>query len=476
MTTPKPGPASGEPSAPTNLASAITRLASALVSLAPLALVVLAEAAWISVLGGLLQEVAFHEPVLGIPAIAVFVTAGVVTARLLAGRLAGRWPVTALVLIVCAGAAGWLSSADARAALDHGLGPSLGAHPGGWMAGLALLRGFAHARPPLAEDTVERLLWLGVPGLALCAILGGAISEPYRTRFLGDALNGAIVFVVAATLALALTRLSAIGSGAGFDWRRNPMWLGMTLVFLVMAIVAAVPLSLAAATVAGVVFGVALGPIIVLGFLSGLDRAMRRVVVFVAVGVGIVWLVARLFGGNPGEPTPRPGVATGESGPSVAEQLITMSLGGLFLVMTIVSILVLAALWTRRHPSPDKGVEETRTIDRGVGDVVRRRHRSRLSRRTEPVGAAAAYVRLVEDLDRHPGVRREPAETPAEHAARLRSTGRAELSLDLLAADYALNRYGGVALPAREDRRAVARWRQLRRRLTRTTADPSDPP
>ena len=42
-------------SAPTNLASAMTRLASAVVALAPLALVVLAEAAWISVLGGLLQ-------------------------------------------------------------------------------------------------------------------------------------------------------------------------------------------------------------------------------------------------------------------------------------------------------------------------------------------------------------------------------------------------------------------------------------
>jgi hypothetical protein len=71
------------------------------------------------------------------------------------------------------------------------------------------------------------------------------------------------------------------------------------------------------------------------------------------------------------------------------------------------------------------------------------------------------------DIDADPDVRRVPAETPAEHAARLRSDGRAPLSLDLLAADYALARYGGVVLPAREDVRAVSRWRTLRRRLSR---------
>jgi hypothetical protein len=38
--------------------------------------------------------------------------------------------------------------------------------------------------------------------------------------------------------------------------------------------------------------------------------------------------------------------------------------------------------------------------------------------------------------------------------------------LDLLAADYALARYGDVALSAGEDRRAVGRWRLLRRSLT----------
>ena len=39
--------------------------------------------------------------------------------------------------------------------------------------------------------------------------------------------------------------------------------------------------------------------------------------------------------------------------------------------------------------------------------------------------------------------------------------------LDLLAADYALVRYGGKDLSPREHQRALGRWRSLRRRLTR---------
>jgi hypothetical protein len=76
-----------------------------------------------------------------------------------------------------------------------------------------------------------------------------------------------------------------------------------------------------------------------------------------------------------------------------------------------------------------------------------------------------AYVALIDDLERRPEVRRDPSETPAEHAGRLRDEGRGALALDLLAADYALARFGGIELGAREDRRAVARWHHLRARL-----------
>jgi hypothetical protein len=466
--------ARGDPMIPTGSGSgghgaAATWSAPTILPLVPVGLVVVAEAAWISVFGGLLQEVAFREPVLGIPAIAGFVAAGIVAARVLAGPLGRRWPVAAFALIAVAGIAGWLASPAARDALDRGIGPAIAAHPAGWMAGLAMLRGFAHSRLPLADDTVERLLELGIPGLAICAIVGGSIAEPSRTRFLADALDASIAFVLAATLALALTRLAAVGGATGVDWRRNPSWLGMALVLLVIAIAAAVPLSVVAASMVEIVFAVALGPLIVLGLLAGLDRAMRRVVAVFAVVVVGTWILIRLFGGHATGPRLQAGVATGEAGPSMAEQIVSISLGGLFVIAAVVAILVLAAVWMRRTPASEADLEETRMIDRG-GEVGPRRHRQRFGRRPEPTGAAAAYVALVDDLDRHPDVRRDAAETPIEHAARLRSDGRAELSLDLLAADYALNRYGGMPLPAREDRRAVARWRLLRRRLTRPRA------
>jgi hypothetical protein len=111
-------------------------------------------------------------------------------------------------------------------------------------------------------------------------------------------------------------------------------------------------------------------------------------------------------------------------------------------------------------------VEETRTVDRDRSSSDAPQHRRRRFVRTsDPRGAAEAYVALMTDLERRPQVRRDPAETPAEHAARLRDDGRVELPLDLLAADYALARYGGIALSAQEDRRGVGRWRVLRRRL-----------
>jgi hypothetical protein len=117
----------------------------------------------------------------------------------------------------------------------------------------------------------------------------------------------------------------------------------------------------------------------------------------------------------------------------------------------------------RRIPLVEDDVLETRMIDRG-GERSRGKRRRR-RRRADPVDAVTAYLALVGDLADRPQVRREPAETPAEHARRLRETGRSDLGLDLLAADYALARFGGVTLSGRENRRAVARWQALRRRL-----------
>src|SRR5262249_18485504 len=129
-------------------------LAATLVGLAPLALVVVAEAAWIAVLGGLFQEVALRASVLGIPVLAGFVAAGVLAGPLLGPRPGSQGPLVALGLVVGRAAIGWGISGEARDAAGAGIGPALAAHPGGLLAGLAMLRGYAHSRLPLAEDTV----------------------------------------------------------------------------------------------------------------------------------------------------------------------------------------------------------------------------------------------------------------------------------------------------------------------------------
>ena len=341
------------------------------------------------------------------------------------------------------------------------------------LLGLAVFRGFAHARLPLAESTITHLLALGIPGLAAASLIGGLISEPYRTRFLADALSASILFIGATVLALAFTRLAAMATDEELDWRRNPAWLALALVMLIGAIVAAVPLAGVAGTLISILFGVALGPLFILGLITGLDRTGRRIL----AGLGLVALVLifRSFLGPVGTVTiPTPAEPPSQPANETADQVLGMGLGGLLAMAAIAAILVLTAIWLRRGRAvPDDLVHETRSIDRGDGGLPVRRARRRFGRRREPTNAVEAYVALVAELDREPGTRRERGETPAEHAARIRASGAVSLPLDLLAADYALARFGDVRLTDLEDRRAVRRWRTLRRQLARGAPPPA---
>src|SRR5436190_5335061 len=89
------------------------------VELAPVVLIALAEAAWISVAAGLLQEFSLHDPGLGIPALVPFVLAGIAFARLLGPRLGSRWPAVGFALVIGSGAVGWLSSPLTRGVLPE---------------------------------------------------------------------------------------------------------------------------------------------------------------------------------------------------------------------------------------------------------------------------------------------------------------------------------------------------------------------
>jgi hypothetical protein len=135
----------------------------------------------------------------------------------------------------------------------------------------------------------------------------------------------------------------------------------------------------------------------------------------------------------------------------------------LIVVAAIIATVILARLWMRRVGAVQDDVAETRTIDRTEARTPGRRRGRR--KRPAPVDAVGAYLALDEELAAQPDLARQPSETPSEHARRVRASGRRELALDLLAADYALARFGGISLSPGEDRRAVGRWRALRIRL-----------
>lgn len=444
-------------------ASIAGRRAIAPAHLIPLALAVVAEAAWLTVVAGLIQEFSLRLPTIGIVTMGAFVLAGVVAARVFATRLGGAWPNAALGLSLAGGAVGWLLAPEARAALaSDGPVAAIAAHPGGWIAALAVLRGFAHARVPLSEATLAHLLAFGIPGVALAAIAGGMIAEPWRGRFLDDALISAIAFAICASLCLALVRLSEIGVDSGFDWRRNPSWVALLVVLVATTAVIAVPLAIAVAPFVALAVGASIGPILVVGVIIGFDlRTVRIIGAFLVIGV-LVGSILSLLGARP---VPAPGSIGGGTPSAVAQPPAAdlIAWAGLVVIVAVIAIVILARLWMRRPPDFDDAVREERSIDRGQRSTRSRRPSPR--RRRAPTDAITAYVRLVEDLAERPSFRREPAETPAEHARRMRRTGRSALALDLLAADYELARFAERDLSPIEDRRAIGRWQALRRRL-----------
>jgi Domain of unknown function (DUF4129) len=452
---------------------------AAIALLVPLLLTIVAEAAWIAVVAGLLQEYALREPVIGLPQLAVFVLAGVLAARLLAGRLGLRWPLVSLGLIASGAAIGLFLAPAARTAVDvsgiQGLGAAIGENPGGLFAGLAVLRGFSHARQPLREDTLGRMFGGGIVAIAFAAMAGGLVAEPWRSTYLAEVLTDSLAFVATAVVGLALTRQSAVGPDSQVDWPRNPAWVGLLVLLVVMVVVLAVPAAAVAPTAIDLAVAIVLAPLLIIGLVAGWTRSGARFIGIVLLAAGlIIALRPRLGAVSQPAGTGAAGPDASAAAPTTDPSLLLVG-GGLMTLVGIVGVLLLVRLWMRRSGTRPADVDEVRTIDRGSGREPRAPRRPRLPFRRSPSDAVAAYRALMGDLDEQPPVRRDPAETPAEHARRMRDRGFAGLSLELLAADYSLARFGGVPLTDRENRRAIARWRGLRRQLSRVNVGPTEP-
>lgn len=439
------------------------------IALLPVLMALLAEAAWISVVAGLVEAFAARDPGPGIAVMLAWAIAGTLAAALLGRRLGDRWPTLAVLLVVSAGLAGWLAAPEVREALGSPGGgrlqAALAANLGGCLAAVAFVRGMAHARVPQDPGSIGNLLGVGVPGLALAAMAGGMAAEPWRRRFLDDAQGAVLVFIVAGLLALALSRLTMLDARLGVDWRRNPAWLVLLVVLLVAVAAAAGSISTVAGPVVVALLGVSI-PVLLVAGVVGMDRRGARVLLFSVLFMILLVVLLRFAGAGPSGPADD--LAIGNLPTLDAPAVLTAVVIGLMLLAAAGLVYVLARVWMRRRPQTDEDLLEERWIDHGdtsePGSPRRRRRRRRFGR-PAPADAAAAYEALLEDLAARRGVRREAGETPAEHARRLRGEGTGALALDLLAADYGLVRYGGVRLTATEEGRALRRARQLRRSL-----------
>jgi len=448
----------------------------------PVVLAVLAEAAWISIVAGLVQEFALREPVVNLGGFTLLVGLGVVAGRRLAPRTRGSWPAVALLLVAGGAVAGWLSSADARAGLAAGdLAVALGANPGGFAAGLAILRGFAHAGEHLVAGTIGRMVFAGIPILGILAAVGGMIAEPWRGQFLDGAGLGAAVFVACGLLALAFAGFAEVERSGAPTWRGNPAWIGLLLVAVALLVATAIPVAITAGpAITGVVqlvIGVAIVPFAVVGLVTSGGAGLRRILGFVVVGAIIVWILSLT---QPGGPLDDLFPGTSDSGAGTrppVDEVGLVGLGVIAVILVAAGIALLARAWLRRRPRVETGdLGDERSFElpeiEASGGGSRPHRRRRLG---TPASATEAYLHLLADLADRRSVRRFPGETPAEHARRVRLSGSAghgggALGLDLLAADYGLAAFGGVTLSAAETRRAIGRWRSLRRYLGRDRA------
>lgn len=457
------GPGPGAPATPGPAAPAAGRVLAAL----PTLLALVAEGAWVAVLYAFLRGAAQEEIQPGLLVFTGFAAAGLLVGRALAPRLGDRWPAAAVVAAGLATAAGWLSDGGTWSALLSSEPLSaLGTNPGGWLTGLAFVRGVAYVRPPGSGGAVRSPMPIALPLIAVTFLVGGMIAEPGRSAFRDAALVSTVVFVASATLAVALGRAGTLGRAGGFDWRSNPAWYGLLLVVVAGILLVAVPAAHAVGPLVVVVIAVLPVPLLFVGLVVGFDRRLLKVLLVLLGIVAVLIVIFRLF--SSGAVLPETGPAGQAPAQPPTPDWLIITGGMLLLVLVAVAVAVLAALWMRQAPLREGGdVAEERTIDRGLAGRSRlpRRTRFRLRRRDEPTDAPTAYLATLGELASDPALERHADETPAEHARRLRGIERGrpiEVAVGLLAADYELARFGGAALTPAEHRRALARWRRVR--------------
>ena len=407
----------------------------------------MAEGAWIAVVyDGLQVGLSGSVGTVGLWTFIAIAAVGMFVVRVAPSGSAHLAALSTLVL----GAAlvGWLSDPAVRAAAAAGRLDVLVTAGSGWLLGLAAWRGTRHRDPASDDAVVGALLTWIVPFLAIPWLLGSGSSQ--RQAFVDTALPATLLFVTAGLIAVGLTRLESLGELAGVDWRRNRAWLAMLVGVVGLMAVVATPAAWALNASGEASARTLLGPAV----------AVADVVSAIAAPIEDT-IGGILPGAAPVQPPAYP--PGGGSKSSLATWIEAFVLTGVLAVLLGV-LLVFHRIMTSEPRSeqtppglPERQVVLPPPLPGGLS-WLRLPHLA-FGRGPLPRTVSQAYLAVLDRLETDEELRRAPSELPAAHARRLRSIGMGALSLDLLAADFELERYRGTTLTPTEVRRAIERSR-----------------
>ncbi|HEY4768679.1 MAG TPA: DUF4129 domain-containing protein [Candidatus Limnocylindria bacterium] len=435
---------------------------------------VLAEGGWLAVVYAAVQALAGGIPRVGPLEFALLATAGMLWGR------RRRWTGTVAdaaglpLLAVAGGATAWFLDPEVRGLLIDGhLTAALSTHAAGWIGAVAIWRGETHRSAEDDDVQAAQLLRWAVPGLAAPWLIGHMVTAgPAEAAFTAAAFMGTLVFVGSAFTAVGLARLEAVRAATGSDWQANRSWLLLVLGVAVGLTLIGIPAAAFMGVPAKALLTVLIGPL--RAILLALLLASTPLIVVIAA---LTELLRPLLPETITLPTfALPNLAVDPS--EVVSDAPTWIFYGVVALLAAVELLCLAVVlylrWQERRRyrfSQTDAFEERSIVIPPPEDLPAPATPPRTRRRPSIADPAGAYLAALDALERDGRWARQPSESPAIHAGRVRSEGLPGTALPRLAAAYQLVRYAGSPLTAQEQRRVPSRLARLREALHRSHGD-----